>query len=376
MKYFIYFLCLAVFACSSPKDQKNNKADTAKVAAPSKDTVSKPARAATGVPSDRILSYYNGLIGGKYSIEVTLSESKDSVSGQYRYTSQTAFLTLKGTVTNGEYLIKEFDPFGKNTGTFTGKKNESTKEITGSWTNGKRTFSFVFTPKSNEQFAGGVTIVTRSLQIKDGSCACADFLLPVVTGGVTQTIQDNINSKLTAEAFSFSDSKDDICECSEEGYSYGVTSGSFDVLNNKNNILSIQWCGETMGAYPSGYCTYKNFDIRDGSIIGLSNIYTEEGIEYILGQVNKEINARLEALTRDPEVEEDAKAWIQDLTAERTLVKDDLREFSLDSKGLTIRYNLGFPHAVQCYAPSGDVFIPYTALEKWVMEEGVLGKAQ
>jgi len=288
-----------------------------------------------------------------------------------RVYSQTEFLNLKGTVKNGTYNIKEIDPFGKNSGNFTGKKDEK-NEIRGNWTNGKRTFAFVFTPKAKEEQTGAVTVSTLQKDFEFEGCTCATLLLPLVTKAPTRQIQDSMNEQLSIAAFTFSD-EEDICNCSEGGYAYGLISGSYEVLFNQGNILSIQWCGETMGAYPSGYCTYKNLDVRNGSLIALSDVYQSAGVEYILNQTASTINLRLKELSEGEEVSEDSQDWIAELSAERAFGMEVLNEFSFDEKGITIRYDIGFPHAIQCYEPDGDVFFPYEDLEKWKKKGGVLG---
>lgn len=78
-----------------------------------------------------------------------------------------------------------------------------------------------------------------------------------------------------------------------------------------DNILSLTIEGEATGAYSEGFETYENFDLRNGNLLVLNDIFTKNGLTQInkilTVKINQEIKNYIKKLkTEKPDKKEDA----------------------------------------------------------------------
>jgi len=369
-------LILSVCFCACSEQQTKKESDTQKPDSIHGNHVTDSVQNNNkGVPKDRLIFYYDGMIGKNLSIEVTLYEFDDSLSGKYRYTSQVTFLSLKGVVNGKQYELSEYDPKGKLTGYFKGERDEKTQNVTGIWTNtkGNKAFPFTFTVKGQSNDLGDVAIGSKEIQLKDvNGCDCASVSIPVVLSGLYPEKLTSVNSLLSFEKVTGTP-MEGACECSEDkSFSYGLVYGSYNVEYNKNMILSIEWWGEGMGAYPSSYYVYININLNTGQPIVFREMLNGKGFDYVKNKVETELNKRLEETALSMKEEEYEEATINEMCQPLKLTSEFNPEFSFTKEGIIVHYDLGFPHFAQCYDPGGNVLIPYAELSSMTGKYSVL----
>src|SRR6478609_4455357 len=196
----LVFLPIILFSCNQPTEKKNDDIKNDSLSGNHvTDTVQSKS---IGVPKDRLVFYYDGMIGKNLSIEVTLYEYADSLSGKYRYTSQVSFLTLKGIVNGKQFELSEYDPKGKLTGYFKGERDDKSQNVTGIWTNtkGNKAYPFHFTVKGQTNDHGDVTIGSKEMELRDEKdCVCSHVTLPIVLEGLYPEKLSSVNALLSFE---------------------------------------------------------------------------------------------------------------------------------------------------------------------------------
>lgn len=112
---FLLLAICALMACNEPTDQADNK------------------MAAATDNSSSAMAYFSGKIG-EYPVFMSFTNGKE-IDGQYRYTSSSSFLRIKGTKSeDGQYTLSEFNSKGVVTGVFKGKMDND-GAFTGFWEN-------------------------------------------------------------------------------------------------------------------------------------------------------------------------------------------------------------------------------------------------
>lgn len=297
-------------------------------------------------PDEIVEKFYSGNINGNIEIEALLTFGGNEVVGSYRYITQDVSLSLGGT-REGETIRLYEKSEGKVTGTFGGTlKGDS---ISGTWSNGKKEFPFLLKLKSTAQ-AGSVILGTRKYGSKRGQCTCGPYRIPYVVKSSSQATNDLLYKALGYQEII----GDDACDCNEGDYPSGQISSDYSILYNKGNYLSVSVYIETMGAYPDSYRLYKNFDLQQNKAITLEDLYTKEGIDYMLKIVQDEIKGRL-----DEAKEEGGEEPAFNTTVER------INSFSLGDNTISLQNNLEFPHYIKSMQPDDEVTISVSDLQKY-----------
>jgi hypothetical protein len=116
----------------------------------------------------------------------------------------------------------------------------------------------------------------------------------------------------------------------------GTTSYSYDVLQNNDRYLSIQFTAEGCGAYCEGYTTNYNYDSKTGNPILTSSLFSPAGLafaaQYASRSRNKQINdviAKLKKETKNGSATEDTPMAIEMFTNCKT-GDEDVTSFEYD----------------------------------------------
>jgi len=85
----------------------------------------------------------------------------------------------------------------------------------------------------------------------------------------------------------------------------------------------------------------------------------------------KEIDARVDEIKKDKEIEEEEPEKLFENT--KFEVKD-LEGFSINSKGVTFYYDYGLPHVIQALEPDGKYFFTWGEMKPYIRTSGLLVK--
>lgn len=131
-------ICLAAYS-NINKNYANN------LTTPNKTNVSLLANTSTSKTAfEKGYHDYAGVIGKTMPIKMSIYKLDNDIVGTYYYDSQRKDIKLKGTLTNKNLVLYEYDLVGKNTGVFKGTMNTA-DQIEGTWISGDKKKSYPFT---------------------------------------------------------------------------------------------------------------------------------------------------------------------------------------------------------------------------------------
>ena len=161
MKFLAFILvgivCLSACRRSAAPETSNNSGSSAQI-----------QNAAVGTTPQAQTKYFKGSIGNTLGLQMKLVREGERLTGSYYYQKVGTKIDLRGSVDNdGNVILEEFDPGGKQTGTFKGiwkTDADGLIGIAGNWSapnNNKQTaFSIHEEPI---EFTQGVEIATRRI---------------------------------------------------------------------------------------------------------------------------------------------------------------------------------------------------------------------
>lgn len=142
----------------------------------------------------------------------------------------------------------------------------------------------------------------------------------------------------------------------------------YEVVYNKNGILSVTLSANGTAAYPDGFERYVAVDLKAGTRIQPSDVFTDlPGLTTLVKKTQKaEIAAAIiEIKKEDPETEDPAS-----LFKDSDFTTKELKEFMVGDNGVTFVYDYGFPHVIQALQPEGRYFITWQQLKPFLKTNG------
>jgi len=154
----------------------------------------------------------------------------------------------------------------------------------------------------------------------------------------------------------------------------GYTSISYRIELNNPKLFSVIFEVEAMGAYPTYYQRYFNFNSRNGAVISTDSFFTPEGIVFIR---NVLIEKRREVIRKSIEElkADDSSRFLEDSTfifetfESCNEESEEKNMFIEKEKILFYKYNC-FPHAWGPYETDLDLEFSYKELEKYLSDFG------
>lgn len=164
----------------------------------------------------------------------------------------------------------------------------------------------------------------------------------------------------------------------------GFTNASFEVLYNAQNLLSMAFYYEYLGAYPSTATRHATFDLRTGRLVTIGQLLADTLAlrQHWQKNIDHEVAAVISSLPTDyPDLEADGRDDIQErLGWNSTLRKVEFEpgqprfdDFALTPTGLTLFLDFGFPHVIQALEPNEAYGFTYSTLKAWIKPNGLLG---
>lgn len=147
----------------------------------------------------------------------------------------------------------------------------------------------------------------------------------------------------------------------------------FEVGYNNKGVLCITLSMDGTAAYPSGTSKTVVVDLKTGRRLMAADVFTN--ITGLTAKVRKaqkkEIADAIAEIKKDPENQEpNPETLFQDTKFDAK----DLEGFSVDEKGVTFKYNYGFPHVIQALQPDGNFFFSWTQLKPFIKYNGAFAR--
>ena len=145
----------------------------------------------------------------------------------------------------------------------------------------------------------------------------------------------------------------------------------YEVVYNKSGILCIDLSMNGSGAYPSGVTKTAVVDLRKGTLVNTSDVFTNlQGLAAMVRKAQKkEIANAIAEIRKDPENNESDPAT---LFKDADFRRKDLEGFSVNDQGVTFKYDYGFPHVIQALQPDGNFLFTWAQLQPYLVSGGLL----
>jgi hypothetical protein len=144
----------------------------------------------------------------------------------------------------------------------------------------------------------------------------------------------------------------------------------YKVLFNQNGVLCIeQWMTGT-AAYPDSVTKRVVVDIAKGISVTPADVFKD--LHAFAKLVRK--SQEKEVASAMTEMKSDRDARPADLFSETNFTAEDLKEFSVDAKGVVIYYDYGFPHVLEALQPSGEYRFSWEDIRPFVRTDGLLAR--
>ncbi|HEX6729887.1 MAG TPA: RsiV family protein [Pyrinomonadaceae bacterium] len=331
------------------------------------------------------VKYFKGSIGITLDLKMKLVRTSDQLTGNYFYQKVGTKIDLKGAIDqDGNVLIQEFDPTGKQTGLFKGlwSSNNETGliSIAGNWSkppgekgdDKKTAFSVHEEPIF---FTGNVEIVSK--QIKESNKKLmyeVAAYYPQITGSsnpnaekLNQVLSALVTRKVAEFRKEMSPKKDE--EPRPENSMGSDINIAYTVNLAQDDLTSIEF---DIGSYyqgaahPNSYSEVVNYDLKNGKQLKLADLfkpgakYLQTISQYCIDDLKKQSKAK-GGLLEDSSINSGASPTTK-----------NYQSWTITKKGLGINFD---SYQVGPYAAGPQfVLVPYSAIKELVNPDGPIGQ--
>lgn len=152
---------------------------------------------------------------------------------------------------------------------------------------------------------------------------------------------------------------------------------NFTVNHNANSLLDITFRQSGSAAYPDDQEKHLLINLKNGRLVGAAEAFRPDKLTALATAVDRKLQQELRQLTSEnardkksgAEERESLKQAYEDLKFETSHLDD----FSVGPKGITFRFDAGFPHVIQAREPSGRYLFTYSELKPYINPNGPLG---
>jgi hypothetical protein len=156
----------------------------------------------------------------------------------------------------------------------------------------------------------------------------------------------------------------------ESGEYQWLEEADYKVLFNQNGVLCIEEWMIGTGAYPDSVTKRVVVDIATGAAVKPASVF--KNLPAFARLIRKSQAAEVAAAKK--EMRSDPDAGPEDLFSETNFTVADLKEFSVDLKGVTVYYDYGFPHVLEALEPAGEYRFTWTEIKQFVRADGLLAR--
>jgi hypothetical protein len=151
---------------------------------------------------------------------------------------------------------------------------------------------------------------------------------------------------------------------------YWLVDIHYTVNYNENFLLDLTYQVEGCGAYCSQSERHTTVDLKTGKKLRSHDIFKRETLGMIAAKVDKMMQVEMaQAIAKWDKENVDIRPQLEQAKFRVKHVDD----FAISDKGVTFRYDFGFPHVAKVAEPEGRYFFTYTQLKSYIRPEGPLG---
>lgn len=195
------------------------------------------------------------------------------------------------------------------------------------------------------------------------------FELPQIIGGVSNDIQHRLDPYLSPDSLLGENIDSTIANYNQCGC--GITGAAYNVLYNKNGILSISVSAETLGAYPDIFYTDVNLNLIEGKKIKPTDFLIKSKMKDLASDLDEVLQKRIKDKLIEEQIgEEDALQFFDGAK----FTEDNLSHFAFTDKGIMFYYNFGLPHALKALSPDEDFLVKWKDIEDYIRESSIVYK--
>ena len=147
----------------------------------------------------------------------------------------------------------------------------------------------------------------------------------------------------------------------------------FEVLYNRDGLLTIELRMSGTGAYPSGTAKTVVVDTRTGRKITPAMAFRDlRGLSAMIDKaLKREIAGAIVEIRSDPESKD---LDVPNLFAGKRFSIKDLEGFAVKETGVEFSYDYGFAHVIQAYEPDGAFAFTWRELRPFIKPDGPLAR--
>jgi Protein of unknown function (DUF3298)/Deacetylase PdaC len=341
---------------------------------------------AEGGATPREVKHFKGSIGITLDLQMRLVRTGDTLAGSYFYQKVGTKIDLKGTIDkDGNLLLQEFDPTGKQTGMFKGiwmQNNETGLiNIAGNWSkppgekgdDKKTAFSVHEEPIF---FTGDVEILSKPIKESNKKLmyeVAASY--PQITGSSnpnTEKLNQVLLALVTKKVAEFR--KEMVPKEDEEPRPEGSMGSDINIAYTvalaQDDLASIEF---DIGSYyqgaahPNSYSEVVNYDLKNGKQLQLGDLfkpgakYLQAISQYCIDDLKKQSKAKGSGLLDDSSINRGAAPTTK-----------NYQSWTITKKGLGINFDA---YQVAPYAAGPQfVLVPYSTIKELVNPDGPIGQ--
>jgi hypothetical protein len=340
---------------------------------------------AEGGATPREVKHFKGSIGTTLDLQMKLVRSSDQLTGNYFYQKVGTKIDLKGAIDkDGNVILQEFDPTGKQTGLFKGiwSSNNETGlvSIAGNWSkppgekgdDKKTAFSVHEEPIF---FTGEVEIVSK--QIKESNKKLmyeVAVYYPQITGSSNpnaEKLNQVLRALVTKEVAGFrkemAPKENDEPEPRPENSMGSDLNIVYSVALAQDDLASIEFDVGSYyqgAAHPNSFSQVVNYDLKNGKQLKLGDLF-KPGAKY-LQAISKYCIDDLKKQAKAKSLEESS------INSGAGPTTKNYQSWTITKKGLGINFD---SYQVGPYAAGPQfVLVPYSAIKEMVNPDGPIGQ--
>jgi hypothetical protein len=144
----------------------------------------------------------------------------------------------------------------------------------------------------------------------------------------------------------------------------------YKVLFNQNGVLCVELWMTGTAAYPDGVTKRVVVNLRTGTVVRPHDVFRD--LPGLAALIKDAQTAEIAAATQEMKSDPDARP--EELFSEANFTAEDLRDFTVDSGGVTFFYDYGFPHVLEALQPPGEFHFSWARLKPFVRTDGLLAR--
>lgn len=159
----------------------------------------------------------------------------------------------------------------------------------------------------------------------------------------------------------------------EKGEYQWLEAADYNVVYNKNGILSIYLSMEGTAAYPSSVGKTVVVNLKTGNQVKPADIFTN--LAGLAAEIKKSQQAEIKQAKEDYKKDSETADFNASEYFDTADFKvENLEGFSVSADGVTFIYDYGFPHVIQALQPSGNYLLTWAELKPYIKKTGLLGQ--